>query len=66
LHPEQAVDVPYGTLRSFYLYTLPQQRAWKSEIWLAIEHGYIPCKIVLTEDSGDKVVQVLTALNIVP
>lgn len=66
LHPEQTVEVPFGSLKSYYLYTLPQHTAWKSEIWLATEHGYMPCKIVLTEDSGDRVVQVLTALNIVP
>ena len=66
LHPEQTVEVPFGSLKSYYLYTLPQHTAWKSEIWLAVEHGYMPCKIVLTEDSGDRVVQVLTALNIVP
>ncbi len=63
LHPEQTVTVPIGTLRTFYLYTLPQHTPWKSEIWLAVEYGYIPCKVVLTEDNGEKVVQVLTALS---
>ncbi len=66
LYPEQTVEVPFGTIRSYYLYTLPQASAWKSEIWLAVEHNFVPCKVVLTEDSGDKVVQVLTALNIDP
>jgi len=66
LHPEQTVEVPFGALKSYYLYTLPQKTPWKSEIWLAVEHGYMPCKIALTEDSGDRLVQVLTALNIVP
>ncbi len=66
LYPDQTVDVPFGSINSYYLYTLPQHSAWKSEIWLAVEHGYFPCKIVLTEDSGDKVVQVLTALHVVP
>jgi hypothetical protein len=66
LHPEQTVDVPFGSLKSYYLYTLPQKTAWKSEIWLAVDHDYMPCKMVLTEDSGNKVVQVLTDLNIVP
>ncbi|HLP96827.1 MAG TPA: DUF3108 domain-containing protein [Sideroxyarcus sp.] len=64
IHPEQSVTVPLGTLRSLYLYTLPQSTPWKSEIWLAVENGYVPCKVVLTEDNGDKVVQVLTALSI--
>lgn len=66
LYPDQTADVPFGSIKSYYLYTLPQHSAWKSEIWLAVDHGYVPCKIVVTEDSGDKLVQVLTALNIVP
>jgi len=66
LYPERIVDVPFGSLKSHYLYTLPQHTSWKSEIWLAVEHSYMPCKIVVTEDNGDKLVQVLTALNIVP
>ncbi len=66
LHPEQTAEVPFGSIRSYHLYTLPQRSAWKSEIWLAVDHGFVPCKVVLTEDSGDKLVQVLTALNIVP
>lgn len=66
LYPDKMVTVPYGTMRSYYLYTLPQRTSWKSEIWLAVDHGYMPCKIVVTEDNGDKIVQVLTALNIAP
>lgn len=66
LNPVQMVEVPFGPLKSYYLYTLPQRTAWKSEIWLSVEHSYIPCKIVVTEDDGKKFVQVLSALNIVP
>jgi hypothetical protein len=66
LHPEQTVDVPFGSLKSYYLFTPPQHSAWKSEIWLAIDHSFIPCQIIVTEDDGNKLVQVLTALNIVP
>lgn len=62
----QTVDVPYGSLKSDYLYTPPQRTAWKSEIWLAADHAYMPCKVVVTEDTGEKLVQVLTSLNIVP
>jgi hypothetical protein len=66
LHPEQTVEVPFGVLKSYYLYTVPQSSSWKSEIWLSIDHGYVPCKVVVTEDNGEKLVQVLSALNIVP
>ncbi len=66
LNPAQTVQVPFGNLRSYYLYTPPQKTKWKSEIWLAIDHGFVPCKVVLTEDDGAEVVQVLRTLNMVP
>ena len=66
LNPTHTVEVPFGKLRSYYLYTLPQKTAWKSEVWLAADHGYMPCKVVVTEDSGDQLVQVLRTLNISP
>lgn len=61
---KQTVDVPLGTLKSMYLSTAPQETAWKTEMWLSTEHGNFPCKIILTEDNGDKLTQVLTALSI--
>lgn len=66
LNPAQTANVPFGNLRSYYLYTPPQKTKWKSEIWLAIDHGFIPCKVVVTEDDGAKLVQVLHKLNMVP
>lgn len=66
LDPTQTVIVPFGNLRSYYLYTPPQKTKWKSEIWLAIDHGFIPCKVVVTEDDGAQLVQVLRKLNMVP
>jgi hypothetical protein len=64
IHPRQMLTVPLGTLETLYLSTPPQETAWKTEIWLSVENGNFPCKIVLTEDSGEKLSQVLTALSI--
>jgi hypothetical protein len=66
LNPAQTVSVPFGDLRSYYLYTPPQKTKWKSEIWLAVDHGFVPCKVVVTEDDGAQLVQVLRTLNMVP
>lgn len=66
LYPDQSVNVPFGMVKAHYLYTLPQKTAWKSEIWLATEHAYFPCKIVLTDDSGEKLTQALTHLTVTP
>jgi hypothetical protein len=64
IHPKQMLTVPLGKLETLYLSTPPEATAWKTEIWLSVENGNFPCKITVTEDSGDKVSQVLTALSI--
>jgi hypothetical protein len=64
IHPKQMLNVPLGTLETLYLSTPAQETAWKTEIWLSVENGNFPCKIILTEDSGDQLSQVLTALSI--
>src|SRR5512146_385314 len=61
---QQMLTVPLGTLETVYLATPPESTAWKTEIWLSVENGNFPCKIVLTEDSGEKLSQELTALSI--
>lgn len=66
LDPTQRTRVPFGEVRSYYLRTPPQSTAWKSEIWLAIEHEYFPARMTLTEDDGSQVVQVLRTLAIQP
>lgn len=60
----QMVTVPLGTLETLYLSTPSETTAWKTEIWLSVENGNFPCKIAVTEDNGDQLVQVLTALSI--
>ncbi len=62
--PRQMLTVPLGTLETLYLATPPESTAWKTEVWLSVENGNFPCKIILTEDSGEKLSQVLTALSI--
>jgi hypothetical protein len=65
IQPKQMLTVPLGTLETLYLSTPPEEgSAWKTEIWLSVENGNFPCKITVTEDNGDKLTQVLTALSI--
>ena len=64
IHPRQMITVPMGTLETLYLSTPPEATAWKTEIWLSVENGNFPCKITVTEDNGDQLTQVLTALSI--
>jgi hypothetical protein len=65
VHPVQMLEVPLGKLETLYLSTSPQEgSARKNEIWLSVENGNFPCKVVVTEDSGDRLSQDLTALSI--
>lgn len=58
------LTIPTGTLETLYLSTPTEATAWKTEVWLSIKDGNFPCKIILTEDNGDQLTQVLTALSI--
>ncbi|MDP1633327.1 MAG: DUF3108 domain-containing protein [Gallionellaceae bacterium] len=64
IRTKQMVEVPLGSLETLYLATPAQQTQWKTEIWLSVKNGNFPCKIVLTEDDGGVLTQVLTALSI--
>jgi hypothetical protein len=64
INPAQTLTIPLGTLKTIYLNTPPEETPWKTEIWLSVKDENFPCKIVLTEESGEKLSQVLTALSI--
>lgn len=64
IRPQQTTEVPLGSMETLYLSTPPEQTPWKTEIWLSVENGNFPCKIVVTEDNGDVLTQVLTSLSI--
>lgn len=64
--PARSAKVPFGEVRSYYLHTPPQATAWKSEIWLAIDHEFFPAKMALTEDSGSQILQLLRKFDFNP
>jgi hypothetical protein len=63
---EQNVQVPLGTYKTRYISNTPMGDQVKYEIWLATDYEYFPCKIIVTDSSGGKLTQVLTALTITP
>jgi hypothetical protein len=64
--PEQMVTTSFGTMRSYNLTSLPLNVAKRSNVWLAVDHNFVPCKVVFTEDGSNSLTQVLTDLQIVP
>lgn len=63
---EQVVTVPLGEFKTRYISNKPIGEALKYEIWMATEHDYYPCKVIVTDAKGGKLTQVLTQLTITP
>jgi hypothetical protein len=61
---DQSVTVPLGTFKAHYVASVPESGTSLTEIWLAAERSNFPCKIVITDPDGGKMIQVLTALSI--
>lgn len=67
LAPEQQkVRVQMGEFKTRLISSLPNGEAIKYDIWLATEHDFIPCKIIVTDAKGGELTQVLTQLTITP
>jgi hypothetical protein len=64
ISPSQMLTIPMGTLETIYLNTPPEETQWKTEIWVSVKDGNFPCKIILTDEGGEKLSQVLTALSV--
>lgn len=60
----ELLSTPAGEFNTLYLDNQAKQGEYRTEIWLAIEKGNFPCQIILTEENGDKLAQVLTSLSI--
>ena len=63
---EREINVPLGTYKTRYITNTPVGEEVKYEIWMAVEHDYFPCKIIVTDSKGGKLTQVLTGLTITP
>lgn len=63
---EREITVPLGTYKTRYITNTPIGEEVKYEIWMAVDHGNYPCKIIVTDSNGGKLTQVLTGLTITP
>lgn len=64
--PDQSVKVPLGTFKALYVASVPQADKNRIEIWLAVDHGNFPYKVVITDPDGGKLTQELTKFELVP
>lgn len=61
-----SVDTPAGKFGTLYLDSQPKPGERRTEIWLAKQHHLLPCKMVITETNGDRLIQVLSKISVKP
>ncbi len=60
------LDTPAGKFDTLYLDSRPKAGERRTEIWLAAQHHHLPCKMVITEADGDRLIQVLSQIIVKP
>ena len=61
----QKIDTPAGKFDSRYLDSQGKPGESRTEIWLETQHN-LPCKMIITDASGDQFMQILSGLKIIP
>lgn len=64
--PGPQIDTPAGRFDTLYLDSQGKPGERRTEIWLAVQRNYLPCKMVITEPNGDRLIQVLDSLAVKP
>lgn len=55
-----------GKFDTLYLDSQAKPGESRTEIWLAVQQHYLPCKMVITDGNGDRLTQILSRLVIKP
>lgn len=64
--PGPALDTPAGKLDTLHLDSGGKAGERRTEIWLAVQRHFLPCKMVITEPNGDRLIQILGELALQP
>lgn len=62
----QQLDTPAGRFDTLYLDDQAKPGERHTEIWLAVQRNYLPCKMVITEADGEQLIQILSSLVVKP
>jgi hypothetical protein len=62
----KSVTTPLGTFSAIYAASPIEPGNSRTEIWLATGHHNFPCKMVITDPDGGKIIQELTKLDFAP
>ena len=58
------LNTPAGEFNTLYLDSQAKKGESRTEIWLAIQHLNLPCKMIITDADGDQLMQILSKLDI--
>lgn len=64
--PGPKLKTPAGEFRTLYLDNQAKPGENRTEIWLAVQHHNLPCKMVITDADGEQLTQVLNKLVVTP
>lgn len=60
------LDIPAGEFNALYLDNQAKPGESRTEIWLCMDHHYLPCKMIITEADGGQLTQVLSKFTVRP
>ncbi len=62
--PNQQIKLGKQQQKATYLYYQNEQGQTRTEIWLCHDYLNLPCKMVVTDDDGDQLTQLMTRIKI--
>ena len=62
----QKLSTPFGKLDTLYLDSQSKVGETRTQIWLATKYRNLPAKMIVTDDDGDELTQVLSNIIITP
>jgi len=60
------LETPAGEFSTLYIDNKSQGAKERTEIWLAKERYHLPCKMIITDDGGSKITQLLNQISVIP
>jgi hypothetical protein len=62
----QKLEIPSGEVNTVYLDSQAKAGESRTEIWLATQYHNLPCQMIITDSSGDKLTQILSKIQFEP
>jgi len=61
---EETIETPLGVLKTQHLASVTQEAGNRTDIWLAVDHHYLPVRFMLTAQKGEILDHVISELRV--